>query len=69
MNLLYYGVELDKEKSKNSDFSWYTKGVYSYELKDGEDEQEVREEIEKRCRENPDSLFCGIRIEHFRWLN
>lgn len=50
--LYYYGFELDEEETKQSGFPRGNVGVFSYTLKDDEDEKEVRERIEKRCIKN-----------------
>ena len=50
--LYYYGAELDEKETKRSGFPCGTIGLFSYTLKDGENEKEVRERIEQRCIKN-----------------
>jgi hypothetical protein len=73
--LLYYGTERTDDQSlkgtPGEPIPHYRKQVWSRELKEGDDEAKVRQEIETRCRSNPEyyplRLPPSMRV-HFQWI-
>lgn len=62
MQLIYYGTE----QVKGSKAPEYQKALWAYNLKEGENEQEVRKRIEERCKKNPNHLVEGD--SEFHWI-
>jgi len=71
--IFYYGVE--QTGWMWDDVPKYTKGVWMVRLGPWDDERQLREIIEARCRANPNGAFLGhlfpdgFPMPFFRWIN
>ena len=72
--IIYYGVE-QTGGFEPGDWPRYTKGLWSVRVGPWDDERQLRQVIEARCRANPDGVFCGhlipggIPTAFFRWIS
>jgi hypothetical protein len=74
--IYYYGVEQVGWKDFGGEpMPYYTKGVWMVRVGPWDDERQLREIIEARCRSNPNGAFLGHLIPggfptpFFQWIN